>query len=226
MAPLCVKVTLNDAPAPAVFAAGALTVMVNVPVCVGVPESTPLLPSVRPAGSEPLASEKVVVPMPPLCVKVWLNTAPATPLVTAGFVTVMVWQVIVSVYVGPVPLQPFESVALTVIGKLPVCVGVPERTPFDASVKPAGNVPPASENVVVPTPPLCVKVWLNAAPATPLFTAGLVTVMVGHVICSGYVGPTPVQPCESVTMTVIGKLPVTVGVPERPPVDANARPEG
>src|SRR5207302_8226243 len=129
----------------------------------------------------------------------------------------------VRLYVGPMPLQPFESVALTVIGKLPVCVGVPERTPFEASVRPAGNVPPASENVVVPTPPLCVKVWLNGEPATPLLTAGLVTVMVGQVICSGYVGPTPVQPCQSVTKTVIGELAVTVGVTERQPVVASVR---
>ena len=27
------------------------------------------------------------------------------------------------------PVQPFASVALTVIGNVPVCVGVPERTP-------------------------------------------------------------------------------------------------
>src|SRR5437868_7087323 len=83
----------------------------------------------------------------------------------------------VRLYVGPMPLQPFESFALTVIGKLPVCVGVPERTPFDASVKPAGNIPPASENVVVPLAPVWVKVWLNGDPAGPLETAGLMTVM-------------------------------------------------
>ena len=60
---------------------------------------------------------------------------------------------------GPTALQPFESVALTVIGKEPVCVGVPERTPVAGlSVRPAGNVPLLSENVVVPTPPACVKV--------------------------------------------------------------------
>src|SRR5438067_1670168 len=80
--------------------------------------------------------------------------------------------------VAPMPLPPLESVALTVIGKLPVCVGVPERTPLLPSVSPVGNVPLASENVVVPMPPLCVKVWLNAAPATPLFTAGFMTVIV------------------------------------------------
>src|SRR5437588_85606 len=135
--------------------------MVNVPVCVGVPERTPLPASVRPAGSVPLASENVVVPMPPLCVKVWLNGDPATPLLTAGLVTVIVGHVIVSGYVGPTPVQPCESVTMTVIGKLPVTVGVPERRPFVASVRPEGNVPVAMENVAVPMAPTCVKVWLN-----------------------------------------------------------------
>src|SRR3954451_19451155 len=100
----------------------------------------------------------------------------------------------VSVYVAPVPLQPFESVALTVIGKLPVCVGVPDRTPLLASVRPVGNVPLASEDVVVPMPPLCVNVWLNAAPATPLFTAGFVTVTVWQLMVSVYVAPVPLPP--------------------------------
>src|SRR4051794_41352120 len=66
---------------------------------------------------------------------------------------------------------------MTVIGKLPVTVGVPERTPFDASVRPDGSVPLASENVAVPIAPACVKVWLNGDPAGPLETAGLMTVM-------------------------------------------------
>src|SRR4051794_41940049 len=66
---------------------------------------------------------------------------------------------------------------MTVIGKLPVTVGVPERTPFDASVRPDGSVPLASENVAVPMAPACVKVWLNGDPAGPLETTGLTTVM-------------------------------------------------
>src|SRR4051794_41447542 len=66
---------------------------------------------------------------------------------------------------------------MTVIGKLPVTVGVPERTPFDASVRPDGSVPLASENVAVPMAPVCVKVWLNGDPAGPLETAGFMTVM-------------------------------------------------
>src|SRR5260221_711225 len=158
--------------------------MEKMPVCSGVPESTPLVASDIPEGGEPAASEKAAVPIAPLCVKVWLNGEPATPVVTAGFVTVMVWQVMVSVYVAPVPVQPFESVALTVMAKVPVWVGVPDSVPFAASVRPAGSVPLASENVVAPMPPPCVKVWLKGAPATPLDTAGFVTVMVWQVIVS------------------------------------------
>src|SRR5437879_3104329 len=66
---------------------------------------------------------------------------------------------------------------MTVIGKLPVTVGVPERTPFVASVRPEGSVPVAMENMAVPMAPVCVKVWLNGDPAGPLETAGLMTVM-------------------------------------------------
>src|SRR5205807_7972692 len=66
---------------------------------------------------------------------------------------------------------------MTVMGKLPVTVGVPERTPFVASVRPEGSVPVAMENVAVPMAPVWVKVWLNGDPAGPLETAGLMTVM-------------------------------------------------
>ena len=41
------------------------------------------------------------------------------------------------------PVQPFESVTVTTIGKLPLCVGVPESTPADDSVTPAGSEPDA-----------------------------------------------------------------------------------
>ena len=50
--------------------------------------------------------------------------------IVAGF-TVIVWQPMTSVYVR-VPVQPLASVAVTVIGKLPVCVGVPDSTPVAA----------------------------------------------------------------------------------------------
>ena len=58
-----------------------------------------------------------------------------------------------------------ESVAVTVMGKLPGCVGVPESTPPE-NVRPFGNVP-VKLNVVVPIPPVCVNVWLYAVFTVP-----------------------------------------------------------
>ena len=96
--------------------------------------------------------------MPPLWVKVCVNGADTVPVVVAGLVTVMVWQVMVRLYVGPVPVQPFASVTFTVIGNEPVWVGVPDRTPAADSVRPAGNVPLARLNEVAPMAFDCVKV--------------------------------------------------------------------
>ena len=76
------------------FASVALTTMGNVPVCVGVPDSVPLVASVRPAGSV-LVVENVTAPMVLEAVKVWLNALFTVPVVVAGLVTVMVWQLMV-----------------------------------------------------------------------------------------------------------------------------------
>ena len=81
------------------------------------------------------------------------------------------------------PVQPLLSVTVTTIGNEPGCVGVPERTPALESVRPAGSVL-AVVNVAVPCAPVCVKVWLNGASTVPVFTPGLVTVMVWQLIVS------------------------------------------
>src|SRR5689334_25382768 len=74
-----------------------VTVMVNVPGTCGEPETTPALESVRPAGSAPLAMVKVAVPMAPLWPNAALNGESTVPVELEGLVTVMVWQLIVSV---------------------------------------------------------------------------------------------------------------------------------
>ncbi len=74
-------------------------------------------------------------------------------------------------------MQPLLSVALTVNGKLPVCVGVPASKPAEDRVIPVGRVL-AVLNVVAPMPSACVKLWLNAAFAVPVFVAGAVSVIV------------------------------------------------
>src|SRR5260221_958477 len=144
----------------------AVTVMAKVPDCVGVPAKVPLAASESPVGSVPVASENVVVPTPPLWVKTWLKGVPTVPVVTLGFVTVIVWQPIVNVKLSD-PVQPLESVATTVIGNVPVCVGVPESVPSAASVMPGGNVL-QGWNVTAPMPPLCVYCCVNGAPTVPL----------------------------------------------------------
>ena len=76
------------------------------------------------------------------------------------------------------PIQPFPPVTFTVIGKLPVWVGVPLKTPADDKLKPVGNVPVFKLKVAPPIAPVWVKVWLKAAPAVPLDVPGLLTAIV------------------------------------------------
>src|SRR5207248_571263 len=96
------------------------------------------------------------------------------PVLVAGLLTVMVWQLMVRLYVAPLPKQPFASVALTTMGNVPVTVGVPERTPPAESVRPAGSVL-AVEKVTAPTVFDAVKLWLNVVFAVPVLVAGLFT---------------------------------------------------
>jgi hypothetical protein len=58
------------------------------------------------------------------------------------------------------PVHPMESVAVMVIRKLPIWVGVPDKM-CEVLLKfiPVGSVP-LRLKVVVPTPPLCEKVVL------------------------------------------------------------------
>src|SRR5947199_78985 len=101
-------------------------------------------------------------------VKVWRNAAAPVPLFVAGFVTL-----------------PLTSVTLTVIGNVPLPVGVPESTPVaELSVRPGGKVPLLIANATGALPPLSVKVWLNGVPAVPVVTAGFWTVTPGQVTVS------------------------------------------
>ncbi len=81
------------------------------------------------------------------------------------------------------PVQPSASVATTTIGNPPDCVGVPARTPFESSERPFGSGL-AVENVVVPTPPVCVKVWLKGTFTVPVVATGFVTAIVWHAMTS------------------------------------------
>lgn len=75
-----------------------------------------------------------------------------------------------------------ESVAVIVIGKLPVCVGVPESVAPE-SVRPDGSAP-VTVKLMIPMPPLCVKVWVYGELVVPVEIVVGSTVMVEQLIVS------------------------------------------
>ncbi len=164
------------------FASVTVTTIGNVPGAEGEPERTPAADRVSPTGSveDVVKIAGVCVPTP-VWVNVWLNGASTVPVVVPGFVTVIVWHEITSVYVALVPVQPFASVTLTTIGNVPFCPGVPESVPSAASVRPLGSVEDVV-NVAVPTAPVWVNVWLNGASTVPAVTPGFVIVIVGQTV--------------------------------------------
>src|ERR1017187_9716450 len=197
--------------------------MVKVPAAVGVPVMAPVLVlTVRPAGSVPVATEKVNGPVPPETVMAGLlNATPTSPEFTAeqaseGPATMVKGQV-------PVATAPFLSVTLMV--KVPAAVGVPVMAPVLAlSVKPAGRVPVATEKVNGAVPPETVMAGLlNRTPPPPEFTAeqaseGPATMVKGHV---------PVASAPLASMTLMVKVPAAVGVPVMAPVLAlSVKPAG
>src|SRR5258708_35926681 len=109
---LITRVT-DTTPVPS-FASVAFTLIAKAPVCVGIPNRTPLAARLIPDGSAPV-SLNVIVPKPPVRV----NVAPAyaTPAVPEAILpgpTVIVGQLITRLY-DAIPEQPLASVALTVM---------------------------------------------------------------------------------------------------------------
>ena len=104
-------------------------------------------------------------------------------------------------------MQPLLSVALTVIGKVPGTVGVPLKVPFANSVNPVGKVPEFNVKLTAPTPPVCVKVWLNGALTVPVATPGEVTV-IGAQLTVNVKVLVLARPQLSVAVTVTVKGPI------------------
>ena len=107
------------------------------------------------------------------------------------------------------PVQPFASVTLTVIGKRPVCVGVPESTPAGGK-RQAGRQRAAVQCEGDRADAAALREGLAEGDVDRAGgdMAGLVTVMGWQAMVRLYVGPTAVQPPTSVTLTVIGKVPL------------------
>ena len=131
----------------------AVTVKATGPSTVGVPLITPVAGArVRPAGSDPAVTAKVLVPPPPVVVSACVNGWPlvvgarAAGPTPSGSETVRVSAC--------APVLPSASAAVTVKGKAPVAVGVPLMTPVaELRVRPAGSVPLVTAKVYGPVPP-------------------------------------------------------------------------
>lgn len=206
----------------------AVTFTVDVPAVVGVPVMAQLAAIVRPAGR-----------LPELIAQVYGAVPPATPMLplygvltvaSAGGLsvsddespsTVMVTGAVV-VLAGLA-----ESVAVMFTVDVPAVVGVPVMMQLDPSVRPAGNVPEATEQVYGGVPP--------RTRTTPMYGT-LTTATGGAVMVSVTRLPSTVMVtgdvlvlaglAESVAVMLTVDVPGRVGVPVITQLEFSTRPAG
>ena len=129
----------------------AFTVKLEVPAEVGVPDITPAVERLNPAGRLPLANDHVMGVVP-VAASVALYAVPVTPpgnvvVVMVGF-TVAALITMLSVLVS----LPTLLLAFTVKLEVPAVVGVPEITPAPERLKPVGSVPFSNDHVIGAVP--------------------------------------------------------------------------
>jgi len=212
----------------------AFTVKLKLPAAVGVPERTPDVLSVMPAGNAPAVMLYVYADVPLLAVSVCEYAVAIVPAVSVDGVIAMLGAVVTKLYscvplYGPVPAV--ESVALIVKLKDPPAVGVPDSRPAVVSVRPAGNAPAEMVKLYGDVPPDAVTVCEYAEPTVGAGSVVCVTVTVAAPTESVYacvpLNGAPVPVLESTAFTVKPKLPAVVGVPVIAPVALfSARPAG
>ena len=194
-----------------------VTVVEYLPAVVPVPVSAPVVGlSVMPGGSAPSA-ENVYGPRPPTAL---------TPVVSAALTATLAVSPVVGGFAAGERLQlerrededrelPRVSLvplpfAWTVKLNVPLCVGVPEMTPFEASVSPGGSVPPASDHEFTVSPEAvsagAVYAWLMFAsgrPASRRSGAGRGAVDVDRELAGRTTTPGALPPCPQVYDTVM-----------------------
>jgi hypothetical protein len=186
----------------------AVSVTVEVPDAVGVPEINPLVLLTDNPPGNPVAPKLVGV----FVAVIWYeNAVPTVPLAVVALVITGAATAIVSVNVAlPVPL-PF--VALNVTVEVPAAVGVPEINPLVLLTdNPPGNpVAPKLVGVFVAV------IWYeNAVPTVPLAVVALVITGAPTAIVSVRVAwPAPLA---LVALSVTVEVPAAVGVPEINPL--------
>jgi hypothetical protein len=203
------------------FASVTFTVKLAVPAVVGVPEITPAVLSVSPAGKLPDEIDQLYGEDPPVTCSVWLYAVETVPPGRLVVVTVNCeTTTILSVCVAALELV---SVTFTVKFAVPAVVGVPEITPAVFNVNPAGRLPDEIVHVYGEVPPVTCSVWLYAVETVPPGRLVVVTVIETTTILSACVTALELA---SVTFTVKFAVPAVVSVPEITPAVLNASPGG
>jgi len=178
----------------------SVTVTVNevVPAAVGVPESTPAVLSVRPAGSVPVVTAQVSAPVPPVATSVKLYAVPTVPGGRGEVVVIFNIGGAITNVAAKVAVcagEP-ESVTDTVNELLPAVVGVPYKTPPLLSVSPAGRVPEVVLQVSAPVPPVAASLMLYAVFTVPGVNGDVVVIAR---VAGGGVPPPPLPPPQPAT---------------------------
>ncbi len=187
------------------------TVKLLDPAVPGVPEIVPPAARLKPAGSDPLATDHAYGGVPPEAPSVCEYAAPTVPAGSDDVVIPNAGGLTVSDNAF-VALPPPLSVNFTVKAAAPAAEGVPLTTPVDAArLKPCGNVPSDIAQVSGETAPDAARVAEYAEPAVAL---GSVTVVITGleltVISRTCVA---VAPESSRTLTVNWDVPLFFGVP-------------
>lgn len=207
----------------------AVTLIVKVPVPVGVPESKPLVERLRPAGT-PVAVQ-VTLPVPPEFAN-WNEDAEFCVACGKGLVLVIARGTHDTVTLRAcVAVPAMLSVTLATKLKVPVAVGVPDKTPALLNDVPGGTVPERTENVYGGVPPLA-TIWSEIATPSVAFGRLVVVIVSGPEFAAMVSEAECEMVCavgkqESVTWKVNGNTPVAVGVPLITPVEVlKLRPVG
>ena len=139
------------------------TVNVAVPLAVGVPEITPPLDIVSPAGRFPDTIDHAYPGVPPLALSVVLYELPGCAAPKLVDVIVNVAAAVLTAIdscADAVCAGDAVSFTPTVNVAVPFAVGVPEITPALESDSPAGRLPDVTDHVYPGVPPVALSVVL------------------------------------------------------------------
>jgi hypothetical protein len=197
----------------------ALTVKLDVPTVVGVPEITPLSARLKPVGNASLSTLHVMGAVP-VAVSVCLYAVPTVP--SGNVAVVIVGATAVAIVMDNCLVSlPAALVAFTVKVDVPAVVGVPVIAPVAARLRSAGKVPLSMFHVMGAVP-VAVSVWLYSVPTTPFGNDVVVIATAAIVMENSLVS----FPAALVAFKVKVDVPAAVGVPVIAPSAARLKPAG